>query len=128
MIQILAALLSIAIGVAIGALWFVTAQTIEPFYPIDVRFYFSLYAGIGAASGFFSWYVAMLVRSKHIRPGRACLVLAIPFFPIFLLSLNLNPVTALAVTVLFVLAVIPSFAVAISGHPRTWKKLECSPS
>ncbi|MGB7732096.1 MAG: hypothetical protein WBL72_00240 [Thermoguttaceae bacterium] len=116
MMRTLTALLSIAAGIAIGALWFVCAQTIEPFYPVDVRFYFSLYTEIGAASGFFSWYIAMLVKDEHIRLRRGCFVLAIPFFPVLLLSLDLNPATALAVIVLFVLAVIPSCVIARSSH------------
>jgi hypothetical protein len=58
----------------------------------------------------------MLVKNEQIRLGQGCFVLAIPFFPVFLLSLDLNPVTALAVIVLFVLAVIPSCVIARSSH------------
>jgi hypothetical protein len=119
MIRTLTALLSIAVGVAIGALWFITARAIEPFHPADVRFYFNLYTEIGAASGFFSWYLATLVNNRRVHVGSACLILAIPFFLVLLLSLDNNPLTALAVIVLFTLAVIPSCVVAGKSRRQT---------
>jgi hypothetical protein len=43
-IHALTAVLSIAVGVAIGVLWFLIARAVEPFYPVDVRYYFNLYS------------------------------------------------------------------------------------
>jgi hypothetical protein len=128
MIRTLTALLSIAVGVAIGVLWFRNARAIEPFYPVDVRYYFNLYTGIGAASGFFSWYMATLVTNRHVRLGRACLVLAIPFFLILLLALGENPLTARVVIVLFTLAVIPSCVVARNSHRQRCLAAEKRPT
>ena len=112
MIRASTALLSIALGVALGVVWFMIHGAIEPFLPLDVSFYFNLYTEIGAVSGFFSWYMATLVEGERVGLGCALFVLAIPFLPVFLLSLDLNPLTACVVMVLFALAVIPSCVVA----------------
>jgi hypothetical protein len=112
-LKVLTAALSIAAGIGAGIVWFVMARACEPFHPQDVRFYFNLYTEIGAATGFFSWYVTILVHGGHVRLGRALVILAIPFFPIFFLSLGENSSTAFVVVVLFALAIMPSCAVAI---------------
>ena len=43
-IKALTAVLSIGIGV--GVVWFVIANAYEPFFAVDVHFYFNLYAEI----------------------------------------------------------------------------------
>ena len=117
-VKALTAALSIAAGVGVGVVWFVVASDCELFHPRDVQFYFNLYTEIGAASGFFSWYMAALVTRGHVRLGRASVVLAIPFFLIFLLSLGENPLTACVVVVLFTLAILPLCAVAVRRRTK----------
>jgi hypothetical protein len=119
LVRALTALLSIALGVALGVVWFIIHGVLDPIPPPDVRFYVNLYAEIGAASGLFSWYMATPVEGRRVRLGSAMLVVAIPFFSIFLLSLNLNPLTACAVVAIFALAVIPSCVVAARSHRQT---------
>jgi hypothetical protein len=104
--SVLAVLLSIALGFAFGAVWFMIENAIDPFLPLDVRFYFNLYTEIGAASGFFSWYMATLVGGGHVRLGCASLILAIPFLLAFLLS------PGYAVILLFAMVAIPPCVVA----------------
>jgi hypothetical protein len=91
----------------------------EPIPEIDVRFYFTLCAIIGGISGFFSWFIATLIEDNEVHLGCALFILAIPFFPILLLSLSENELTACAVTVLFVLSMIQSFLAARRIHRRT---------
>jgi hypothetical protein len=112
-LKVLTAALSIAVGMGVGMVWFVMARACERFHPQDVRFYFNLYTEIGAATGFFSWYMTTRVHGGHVRLGRALVILAIPFFLIFLLSLGENPFTAFVVVVLFTLAIMPSCAIAL---------------
>jgi hypothetical protein len=109
---ILTAVLSIVVGIVVGVVWFMTARGIVPIHPQDACFYFTLYSAISAASGFFSWYMAILIQSGRVRLVRALAVLAIPFFLIFLLSLYDNPFTAYVVIVLFALTSFPSCVVA----------------
>ena len=85
-LKALVAALSVGCGIGAGILWSMIERACEPFHPQDVRFYLNLYTDIGAASGFLLWYIATLVNRRHVRLGSALLVLAIPFFLIFLLS------------------------------------------
>ena len=109
---VLVALLSIAVGFAFGAVWFMIENAVAPFLPMDVRFYFNLYTGLGAASGVFSWYIAALVGRGHVRLGCASLILATPFLFAFLLS------PGYAVTVLFAMVAIPTCVATVIRHRR----------
>lgn len=111
-IKALTLLLSITVGLAFGAIWFVIVNAIEEFQPLDSQSILVGYATIGAVSGLFSWYVAMLVNRGSVHLGSAILFLAIPYVLIFLVSVNKNPATQCAVVVLFALAVLPLHIVA----------------
>ncbi len=105
--SVVTALLSIGLGFAFGAVWFMIENAIDPFLPLDVRFYFNLYTELGAASAFFSWYMATLLGAGHARLRCASLILVIPFLFAFLLS------PGYAVTVFFAMLVIPPCVVAV---------------
>ena len=67
--SVVTALLSIGLGFAFGVVLFRIENAIDPFLPLDVPFYFIVYTGLGAASAFFSWYMATLVGHGHVRLG-----------------------------------------------------------
>jgi hypothetical protein len=115
----LAVVLSVAVGVLLGIVWFTMHGVMEPIPEIDVRFYFTLYAIIGGISGFFSWFIATLIEDKEVHLGCALFILAIPYSFVLWLSLDLNSLTACAVTVLFVLSMIQSYLVARRTHGKT---------
>ena len=110
--SVVTALLSIGLGIAFGAVWFMIENAINPFLPLDVQFYFNLYTALGAASAFFSWYMATLVAAGDVRLGCASLILAIPLLFAFLLS-PVHPVM-----LLFALAAIPPCMVAVVKHRK----------
>jgi hypothetical protein len=105
--SVVTALLSIGLGFAFGVVSFRIENAIDPFLPLDVPFYFIVYTGLGAASAFFSWYMATLVGHGHVRLGCASLILAIPFLFIFVLS------PGYPVIVLFAMVAIPPCVVAV---------------
>jgi hypothetical protein len=104
---VLTALASIGLGFAFGVVWFKIQDAVEPFHPLDVRFYFIVYTGLGTASAFFSWYMATLVDRGHVRLGCASSIVAIPFLFIFAL------VPGYAVIVLFATVAVPPCMVAV---------------
>jgi hypothetical protein len=109
----LSALLCVAAGVALGILWFAIANSVEPFMPIDFRYYLNLFMEIGGIWGFLSWFVAARVRDRHLTLGGACCILGVPSFLLFLLSGNNDLLTTLVTIALFALAAIPSCVVAV---------------
>jgi hypothetical protein len=82
-----------------GLFWFAALHVFEPVDVLDIAFYLSLYAGIGAIVGLAAWYFARLVA----RNRASWFTIAALLFPAYLLvaflGLNKNIAVAILATI-----------------------------
>lgn len=105
------AVLCVAAGLVVGLLWYVVIWAIagEDMHPLDLSFYLRLYSTIGSLSGLLAWYVASLVARKRVRARSVACIIAIPLMFILVLAIDLNPLTAIVVILLFSLGSLPTY-------------------
>ncbi|TWU19239.1 hypothetical protein [Allorhodopirellula heiligendammensis] len=73
--QPLFAIASLATWICLAIGWFYLGQVIDPFYDIDVPFFFRLYIVVGGAFGLLSWYCARAVSLRYLRFRSVAIIL-----------------------------------------------------
>jgi hypothetical protein len=105
------AVLCVVAGLALGVIWHFIVFAVDAsdeLHPLDVSFYWKLHLAIGGVSGGLAWYSAFLVEKHRIRPFSLAAILAIPLMFVFVLAIDKNPITAVAIIVLFAIGMIPT--------------------